>query len=579
MTASATRDDWLAAVAKALKVDPDVALDRLRSTTYDGITIEPLYTAADAPEPRRRRRRSAGGGWDVRQRVDAAAGAGRRRRASSSAARRRSCSTSPAWQTIDADGVACGTRRRPARPRPRRPARRGTLARGRRRVRPDLPVGPTRRRSDRRGRRARRGRRRSSTTSSTPSPSGSALGADRPACASSPSTAPASTTPVPPTPSSSAARSPPASTTSGPSTSAASNPTTVLRRSELRLAATADQFATIATFRAVRRLWARVAEVVGRARPRRHRVHAVTSTAMMTALRPVGERPALDRRLLRRRRRRRRRRHRAPPRPAARPGQRARPARRPQHAVDPRRRVAPRRGRRPRRRFVVRRALHRPARRSGVGLVAGDRGAPAGSAAPSTPASSPSASPPPRPPASATSTRAQGTTDRAQRVPERRRADAPGRARAGERRRSRTASLGRGLRGTAPARRPATSPSGQRPAVFLATIGQRRRVHAAGHVRRELLRGRRPGTCRTRRRRPGASPSVRVVRRHGRLHLLQRRRLRRPRRRRRHSAGGGRRRARSTSPARRRPASSARSTSASTSAPRSTELLDLLEVP
>ena len=72
----ATRDDWLDAVAKALRLEPDAALDRLRSTTYDGITIEPLYTAADAPVPllRPATRR---GPWDVRQVVDAAAGPGR----------------------------------------------------------------------------------------------------------------------------------------------------------------------------------------------------------------------------------------------------------------------------------------------------------------------------------------------------------------------------------------------------------------------------------------------------------------------------------------------------------------------
>jgi methylmalonyl-CoA mutase len=50
---------------------------------------------------------------------------------------------------------------------------------------------------------------------------------------------------------------------------------------ELRLAATADQFATIAKFRAARRLWARVAEVCG-ATSRTIPQHAVTSSTMMT---------------------------------------------------------------------------------------------------------------------------------------------------------------------------------------------------------------------------------------------------------------------------------------------------------
>ncbi len=49
---------------------------------------------------------------------------------------------------------------------------------------------------------------------------------------------------------------------------------------EFRLVAGADQFLTIAKFRALRRLWARVTEVTGEARP--PRVHAVSSPAMLT---------------------------------------------------------------------------------------------------------------------------------------------------------------------------------------------------------------------------------------------------------------------------------------------------------
>lgn len=57
---------------------------------------------------------------------------------------------------------------------------------------------------------------------------------------------------------------------------------------ELRLAATVDQFATIAKFRAARRLWARVAEIAGDPRAAgRTPVHAVTSTAMMTRYDPA----------------------------------------------------------------------------------------------------------------------------------------------------------------------------------------------------------------------------------------------------------------------------------------------------
>ncbi|MEU8236374.1 methylmalonyl-CoA mutase subunit beta [Actinoplanes sp. NPDC048967] len=56
---------------------------------------------------------------------------------------------------------------------------------------------------------------------------------------------------------------------------------------EFRYAATADQFATIAKFRAARRLWARVGEVCG-APPSAavQQQHAVTSSAMMTARDP-----------------------------------------------------------------------------------------------------------------------------------------------------------------------------------------------------------------------------------------------------------------------------------------------------
>ncbi|MCT2586169.1 methylmalonyl-CoA mutase subunit beta [Actinophytocola gossypii] len=56
---------------------------------------------------------------------------------------------------------------------------------------------------------------------------------------------------------------------------------TAVAQVELRLAATADQFATIAKFRAARRLVARVTEVCG-ARVRAVPQHAVTSSTMMT---------------------------------------------------------------------------------------------------------------------------------------------------------------------------------------------------------------------------------------------------------------------------------------------------------
>ncbi|MFD1148154.1 methylmalonyl-CoA mutase family protein [Saccharothrix hoggarensis] len=53
-----------------------------------------------------------------------------------------------------------------------------------------------------------------------------------------------------------------------------------VRLLEFRYAATADQFLTIAKFRAARRLWARVTEVAGAPAPQLQ--HAVTSPAMMT---------------------------------------------------------------------------------------------------------------------------------------------------------------------------------------------------------------------------------------------------------------------------------------------------------
>ncbi|GII58842.1 methylmalonyl-CoA mutase [Planotetraspora thailandica] len=60
-----------------------------------------------------------------------------------------------------------------------------------------------------------------------------------------------------------------------------------LSQLEFRYAATADQFLTIAKLRAARRMWARVAGVVGgTGEPARQLQHAVTSSAMMTARDP-----------------------------------------------------------------------------------------------------------------------------------------------------------------------------------------------------------------------------------------------------------------------------------------------------
>ena len=67
---AATREQWRELVAAVLAksgrgvTDPEQAL---ATTTYDGITIKPLYTSADAPAHAAAGRGSAGG-WDVRQR-------------------------------------------------------------------------------------------------------------------------------------------------------------------------------------------------------------------------------------------------------------------------------------------------------------------------------------------------------------------------------------------------------------------------------------------------------------------------------------------------------------------------------
>ncbi|WP_432827065.1 methylmalonyl-CoA mutase family protein [Dactylosporangium sp. CA-092794] len=59
-----------------------------------------------------------------------------------------------------------------------------------------------------------------------------------------------------------------------------------LQQLEFRLAATADQFATIAKLRAARRIWSRVAQVCEAPHLGGQRLHAVTSDAMMTARDP-----------------------------------------------------------------------------------------------------------------------------------------------------------------------------------------------------------------------------------------------------------------------------------------------------
>ena len=279
MSASATRDDWLAAVAKALKSDPDAALDRLRSTTYDGIIIEPLYTADGALEPAAVVRGSRRGGWDVRQLVDAAAGPGRAVDELERGATSILLDLTGVAE-ITADGVSA--------------ALDGVL----------LDVAPVVLHAGTRWREA--------ADAFTPPAGMHGLGADPIGeAAVHPSafdldehlTALAgwfdrneSLRPI----TVDAARYHDAGASDAEQLGCAIavlvdylralgehgvDPDTVLHRSELRLAATADQFATIASIRAIRRLCARVGEVVG-APAGVPPVHAVTSRAMMTRYDP-----------------------------------------------------------------------------------------------------------------------------------------------------------------------------------------------------------------------------------------------------------------------------------------------------
>ena len=298
---AADRGQWAAAVAKALdrtgELAPDAALARLRTTTYDGITIEPLYTAADAPAPDAAgfpgsapfvRGRTAAGtqtdGWDVRQRVDATAGAGRAveelERGATSV-----LLDLAGVEAITADVVGA--------------ALEGVL----------LDLAPVVLAAGRRWQQAADAAGdllRSGSLGADPLGDEAAgtgtdtdtdvqldavaawitrLGADRPglrvvtidgsrfhgAGASDAQQLGATIAAGVEYLRALDARGIPAADAIG--------------RIELRLAATADQFATIATFRAVRRLWARVAEATG-APGTTSPIHAVTSTAMMTAYDP-----------------------------------------------------------------------------------------------------------------------------------------------------------------------------------------------------------------------------------------------------------------------------------------------------
>ena len=290
------REQWAAAVAAALdrrgELSPDAALARLRTTTYDGITLKPLYTPADAPgadvagfpgaSPFVRGRTAACtrvGGWDVRQRVDAAAGAGRaveelERGATSVLLDLRGVrevtadlvGTALEGVMLDVAPVVldAGGRWQAAAEAVGEHLNAGSLGAD--------PSGSTARPTSR--------------SSSTASPRWiTHLGEGRPdlrvvtidgtrfhdAGASD-------------------AQQLGCTVAAGVEYLRALDrrgvaPAAAIARIELRLAATDDQFATIAMFRAVRRLWARVAEAVG-APGITSPIHAVTSRAMMTAYDP-----------------------------------------------------------------------------------------------------------------------------------------------------------------------------------------------------------------------------------------------------------------------------------------------------
>ena len=312
---AADRDRWLAAVATALDrkggLTPEAAMARLRSTTYDGITIEPLYTAEDAPDPGAAgvpghppyvRGRTvaaaidpdgADAGWDVRQLVDAAAGPGRALTELERGATSVLLDLTGVEQIdVDAlagllDGVLLDVAPVALQAGARWPEAAGALVALFERAGLDPGAGSGSLGADPIG---------AAATADGASPDGeldavadwfARLGADRPDL---------HVVTVDGT------RFHDLGASDGQELGCAIavavgylralqergvDPAAVFGRLELRLAATGDQFATIAKFRAARLLWARVAEAVGLpdaagSTP----IHAVTSTAMMTSYDP-----------------------------------------------------------------------------------------------------------------------------------------------------------------------------------------------------------------------------------------------------------------------------------------------------
>ena len=300
----ASRDDWrslvrgvLAKSGLAADADPEAALT---STTYDGIAIRPLYTAADAPPTRRPARPPA---LRARRHRGRRCGRGLGRPAAArrprSAARTREAVLDDLTNGASSIWLALGDGGLPvadlgpaldgvyldlapiALDAGASTAGRGAAlldARGRPRVAAGELSGIVRRGPDRAAcaHRSRRGPRRCSArwpTMAADSPQlrvatvdatvyHDAGGSDADELAIAP---------------------PSASRTCGRSPSAGSASTRALGLIEFRYAVTAEQFPSIAKLRAARRIWGRIARAVRRVGADRGQYqHAVTSAAMLT---------------------------------------------------------------------------------------------------------------------------------------------------------------------------------------------------------------------------------------------------------------------------------------------------------
>ena len=403
----ADRARWRSAVAEVLAkstrrdpadlpAEPERLLD---SPTYEGFPIRPLYTGLDAlpeaPLPGQwpfvrggDARRDVKSGWKVAEAFPTGGtavadgngavlvaltegvsalvlrvGRTRRRRAGRAGPPARGCLPRPG---AGDPRCRCGLRRR---------RRCGAGAADRPGRRPAHPAvdGPGRRPADRAAERAvgaERRRRRGDRGEGRPDTTAG--------CVRSPSTARRSITWAPARHGNWPVPSPPRSPTCGCSARAASRVPDALRQISFRFAADDDQFMTIAKLRAARRLWARVAEVVGEPDAGAATVHAVTSLPMMAQRDPwvnmlrttlaafaagVGGADTVlvqpfDVAI-----------------PGGFPGTAAgfRPAHRPQHPTAAAGGIPHRPGARPGRRIVVRRGPHRAAGRTGVEALPGHR--------------------------------------------------------------------------------------------------------------------------------------------------------------------------------------------------------------